>query len=47
MSELAVEISKTQLLPKQKYLLMDVCCQDPETEDDVEAPSVRYKFRNF
>merc|ERR1712054_348697 len=44
MSELVVEISKTEILPKQKYLTFEICCNDEEGED-VECPYVRYKFR--
>ena len=47
MGQLVVEVSKTELKEKQNYLTMEICCNDTETDDDVEVPYVRYKFRNF
>lgn len=44
MSELAVTVTKTEIPPKQKYLVLEVCCVD-EDDEDVETPYVRYKFR--
>ena len=47
MSALVQEVSKVELKPKQQYLTFEICCNDTETDDDVEVPYVRYKFRNF
>ena len=47
MSQLVTEVSKTEFKPKQSYVTFEICCNDVETEDDVEVPYVRYKFRNF
>jgi len=43
MSQLVVEVSKTEFKPKQKYITFEICCND-ENDEDVEVPYVRYKF---
>jgi len=47
MSQLVVEVSKQEFKPKQTYCTFEICCNDKETDDDVEVPYVRYKFRGF
>jgi len=47
MSALVTEVSKVEFKPKQNYLTFEICCNDVETDDDVEVPYVRYKFRCF
>ena len=47
MGQLVVEVSKANVRDKQNYLTMEICCNDVETDEDVEVPFVRYKFRNF
>jgi len=47
MSQLIVEISKTEFKPKQTYCTFEICCTETETDEDVEVPYVRYKFRGF
>ena len=47
MAQLVQEVSKTEIKPKQSYFTFEICCNDVETDDDVEVPYVRYKFRNF
>ncbi len=47
MSALVTEISKIEFKPKQNYLTFEICCTDPETDEDVEVPYVRYKFAGF
>jgi len=47
MSALVTEVSKTEFKPKQTFITFEICCNDTETDDDVEVPYVRYKFRNF
>ena len=47
MGQLVVEVSKTNVRDKQNYFTMEICCNDVETDEDVEVPFVRYKFRNF
>jgi len=44
MSELVTSIAKIDIAPKQKYLVLEVCCTD-EDDEDIETPYVRYKFR--
>jgi len=44
MSELVLSIAKIEIAPKQKYLILEVCCTD-EDDEDIETPYVRYKFR--
>uniref|UniRef100_A0A7S4F7C2 Ubiquitin-activating enzyme E1 C-terminal domain-containing protein n=2 Tax=Chrysotila carterae TaxID=13221 RepID=A0A7S4F7C2_CHRCT len=46
MSELVQTVSKTEFKPTQSYITFEICCND-ETDEDVEVPYVRYKFRNF
>ena len=46
LSELVTEISKAEFKPTQKYITLEICCND-EDDEDVEVPYVRYKFRNF
>merc|ERR1712054_517241 len=43
MSQLVLEVSKTEFKPKQKYITFEVCCNDADDED-VEVPYVRYRF---
>ena len=47
MGQLVVEVSKTNVREKQNYFTMEICCNDVETDEDLEVPFVRYKFRNF
>ena len=47
MSQLVSEVSKQEFKPKQTYCTFEICCNDKETDDDVEVPYVRYKFRGF
>jgi len=46
MSELVSTVSKTEFKPTQSYITFEICCND-ESDEDVEVPYVRYKFRNF
>jgi len=43
MSQLVLEVSKTEFKPKQKYITFEICCNDADDED-VEVPYVRYRF---
>ena len=47
MGQLVVEVSKAEVKEKQNYLTMEICCNDTETDEDVEVPYVRYKFRGW
>ncbi|RHY35163.1 hypothetical protein DYB32_000336 [Aphanomyces invadans] len=44
LSELVATITKTQLPPKQKYLILEVCATDADGED-LELPYIRYQYR--
>jgi len=44
MSEIVKDVTKNEFLPKQKYLNMEVCCQDEEGED-VDVPFIKYQFK--
>eukprot|EP01133_Synstelium_polycarpum_P018226 gene18226-21804_t len=44
MSQLYQTLSKKPL-PEKKYLVFEVCCTDMDTDEDVDVPYVRYKFR--
>ncbi len=44
LSEVAKMVGKTTFAPSQKYLVLEVCCNDEQGED-VEVPYIRYKFR--
>lgn len=47
MGQLVVEVSKTNVREKQNYFTMEICCNDVETDEDVEVPYVRYQFRGW
>ncbi|RHY80018.1 hypothetical protein DYB26_003579 [Aphanomyces astaci] len=44
LSELVTTITKADLPPKQKYLILEVCATDAEGED-LELPYIRYQYR--
>lgn len=44
LSEVAKMVGKTTFAPSQKYLVLEVCCND-EKGEDVEVPYIRYRFR--
>lgn len=44
LSDVAKSVGKLEFAPSQKYLVLEVCCNDAEGED-VEVPYIRYKFR--
>ncbi|KAI0563057.1 ubiquitin-activating enzyme E1 [Gracilaria domingensis] len=44
LSRVAATVGKMNFSPSQKYLVMEVCCND-ETGEDVEVPYIRYRFR--
>ena len=46
LSALVTEISKAEFKPTQKYITLEICCND-EDDEDVEVPYVRYKFRGW
>jgi len=46
MSELVQTVSKCEFKPSQTYITFEICCND-ETDEDVEVPYVRYKFRKW
>lgn len=46
MSQLVVEVSKIEYKPTQRYINFEICCND-ESDEDVEVPYVRYKFRGW
>lgn len=46
MSELAASISKQPLPSNSNWLTFEICCSDEEGED-VDVPSVKYRFRDF
>merc|ERR1712070_1173026 len=46
MSELVVEVSKVEYKPTQRYINFEICCND-ESDEDVEVPYVKYKFRGW
>ncbi|PRP82322.1 ubiquitin activating enzyme E1, partial [Planoprotostelium fungivorum] len=41
-----VEIVSKQPLPEGNYIVLEVCCSRVEDDEDVDVPSVRYRFRN-
>ena len=45
LSEIVEEITKKSLSPEKKYLVMEICCSLTTTDQDVDAPTVRLKFR--
>lgn len=45
LSEIVEEISKKPLSPEKKYLVMEICCTLTTTDQDVDVPTVRLKFR--
>lgn len=44
-SEIVEEITKKSLDPAKKYLVMEICCSLTTTDQDVDVPTVRLKFR--
>lgn len=44
LSEVASTVGKLEFNPTQKYLVLEVCCNDDD-QNDVEVPYIRYKFR--
>lgn len=42
MSELIRTIAKVNYGPKQKFVNIEICCNDVETGDDVDVPYIRY-----
>jgi ubiquitin-activating enzyme E1 len=44
LSNVLEEVSEKPLPPKQKFIIFEACVTD-ENEEDVEIPSIRYKFR--
>eukprot|EP01027_Heterolobosea_sp_BB2_P001334 GEZU01002038.1.p1 GENE.GEZU01002038.1~~GEZU01002038.1.p1 ORF type:complete len:1006 (+),score=425.20 GEZU01002038.1:121-3138(+) len=46
MSDVVKQVSKQDFPPKQKYLNLEILCNNEEG-DDVDVPPVRYKFRAF
>jgi len=45
LSEIVEEITKKPLSPERKYLVMEICCSLTTTDQDVDVPTVRLKFR--
>ncbi|KAL0482023.1 ubiquitin-activating enzyme E1 [Acrasis kona] len=45
-SEAVKDVTKTEYLPKQKYISFEICCNDQEGED-ADVPYLRYQFKNF
>lgn len=45
LSKVASTVGKMQFSPSQKYLVLEVCCND-DSGNDVEVPYIRYRFRN-
>lgn len=45
LSEVAQTVGKLEFGPAQKYLVLEVCCNDKEGED-VDVPYIRYAFRH-
>eukprot|EP00178_Gracilaria_changii_P019042 TRINITY_DN55469_c0_g1_i1.p1 TRINITY_DN55469_c0_g1~~TRINITY_DN55469_c0_g1_i1.p1 ORF type:complete len:1053 (+),score=173.13 TRINITY_DN55469_c0_g1_i1:419-3577(+) len=45
LSKVAATVGKMEFSPSQKYLVMEVCCND-EAGEDVEVPYIRYRFRD-
>jgi len=46
LSEIVEEITKKSLSPEKKYLVMEICCSLITTDQDVDVPTVRLKFRS-
>jgi len=46
MSEVIEEVNEKKLPLNQKYIILEACVND-ENENDLEIPSIRYKFRGF
>lgn len=44
LSKVAAMVGKTEFGANEKYLVLEVCCNDAEGED-VEVPYIRYRFR--
>jgi len=44
-SELIRTCSKINFTPKQKHVIIELCCTDADTDEDVDVPCVRYKFK--
>lgn len=44
LSKVAQTVGKMEFDEKQKYLILEVCCND-ESGEDVEVPYIRYRFR--
>lgn len=44
LSIVASTVGKLEFNPTQKYLVLEVCCND-DKDNDVEVPYIRYKFR--
>ena len=45
MEELAPLVSKKPLDPKSRFLIFEVMCTDPEDDEDVDIPTIRYKLK--
>lgn len=45
MSDLIQTIAKVQFTPKQRFVNIEICCTDIDTDEDVDVPYIRYKFR--
>lgn len=45
LSKVAATVGKMEFSPSQKYLVLEVCCND-ESGEDVEVPYIRYRFRD-
>jgi len=44
-SELIKTIAKVNFTPKQKFVNIEICCTDVDTDEDVDVPYIRYKFK--
>ncbi|KYQ94030.1 ubiquitin activating enzyme E1 [Tieghemostelium lacteum] len=44
LSELYELLSKKPLPKDKRHLVFEICCQDTETEDDVDVPFIKYTF---
>jgi len=45
MEQVAPLVSKQKLDPSSRFLIFEVMCTDPEDDEDVDIPTVRYRIR--
>jgi ubiquitin-activating enzyme E1 len=43
-SQVVQSVSNKKLLPKQRYIILEVCAVDSDSGDDIDIPSIRFKL---